>query len=100
MRISYEDGSSRESLILALTGLELRVAIRGADDPLQFSLVGDSWLAEDGRKVKFEFPLGIVHSQEFLVAIAEVAGGGLSMPTACTSGGECLLKRLSAETGT
>ena len=95
MRISYEDGSNQEGLMLALAGLELRVAIRGADDPAHFSLVGDSWFAEDGRKVIFEFPLGVLRSQEVLVAIQEVAVEGLSMPRACTSGGECLLKRMA-----
>ena len=88
MRISYEDGSSHEGLMLTLAGVEARVAIRGVDDPEQFNLVGDSWFAEDGRKVTFEFPLGIVGSQEFMVAIQEVAVEGLTMPRACTSGGE------------
>ena len=97
MRISYEDGASREGLMLALAGLEARVAIRGVDDPEQFSLVGDSWFSEDGRKVTFEFPLGVLGSQEFLVAIQEVAVEGLTMPRACTSGGECLLKRMAGD---
>ena len=100
MRISYEDGSSQEGLMLALAGLEARVAIRGADDPAQFSLVGESWFAEDGRKVTFEFPLGVLGSQEFLTAIQEVTVEGLSMPRACMSGGECLLKRMSRDPGT
>jgi hypothetical protein len=95
MRISYPDGSTREGLMLALAGAEARVAIRGADDPLQFTLVGGSWFAEDGRTVTFEFPLGVLGSQEFLLAIQEVAVEGLSMPRACTSGGECLLKRMA-----
>lgn len=97
MRIAYEDGSNQEGLILALAGPELRVAIRGADDPAQFSLVSDSWFAEDGRKVTFEFPLGVVRSQEILVAIQEVAVEGLRMPRACTSGGECILKSMAAD---
>ena len=96
MHISYEDGLRQEGLILALAGPELRVAIRGADDPAQFNLVGHSWLAEDGRKVTFEFPLGMVRSQEFLTAIQEVTVEGLSVPRACESGGECLLKRMAA----
>jgi len=96
MRISFADGSSQEGLILTLDGSELRVAIQGADDPAQFNLAGNSWLAEDGRRVTFEFPLGMVRSQEFLTAIQEVAVEGLSAPRACESGGECLLKRMSA----
>ena len=100
MRISYEGGSSQEGLMLALAGLEASVAIRGADDPAQFSLVGGSWFAEDGRKVTFEFPLGVLGSQEFLTAIQEVTVEGLSMPRACMSGGECLLKRMSRDPGT
>ena len=98
MRISYGDGSSREGMILALAGRELRVAIRGTDDPAQFSLVGDAWIAEDGRKVTFAFPLGVAGSQQFLTAIQEVALEGLSAPRACVSGGECLLKLMSADT--
>jgi hypothetical protein len=97
MHIFYADGVSQEGLILALAGPDLRVAIRGAEDPALFSLVGDSWLAEDGRKVTFEFPLGMVRSQEFLTAIQEVTIEGLSAPRLCDSGGECLLKRMAAD---
>jgi hypothetical protein len=99
MHISYVDGLNQEGLILALAGPELRVAIRGADDPVQFKLVGDSWRAEDGRKVTFEFSLGMVRSQEFLTAIQEVTVEGLSAPRICESGGECLLKRMAADPG-
>jgi hypothetical protein len=97
MRISYEDGSSREGLMLAVAGPDLRVAIRGAEDPAQFSLVGSSWVAEDGRKVTFEFPLGVLGSQEFLEAIQEVTVEGLTVPRACASGGGCLLRQMSGE---
>jgi hypothetical protein len=96
MHILYADGLSQEGLILALEGHELRVAIQGADDPAHFKLVGDSWLAEDGRKVTFEFPLGLLRSQELLTAIQEVTVEVLSVPRACESGGECLLKRMAA----
>ena len=96
MHILYADGLSQEGLILALEGHELRVAIQGADDPAHFKLVGDSWLAEDGRKATFEFPLGMARSQEFLTAIQEVSVEGLSVPRVCESGGECLLKRMAA----
>jgi hypothetical protein len=96
MHVSYADGFSQEGLILALAGPELRVAVRGADDPAQFRLLGDSWFAEDGRKVTFGFPLGVLQSQEILLAIQEVTVEGLIAPTACASGG-CLLKRLSAD---
>jgi hypothetical protein len=99
MHVYYADGSSQEGLILALAGPELRVAIQGADDPAKFSMVGDSWLAEDGRKVTFEFPLGILRSQEILAAIQEMKVEGLSMPRACVAGDECLLKRMSADPG-
>ncbi|MGB7760609.1 MAG: hypothetical protein WBL61_12320 [Bryobacteraceae bacterium] len=97
MHISYSDGFSQEGLVLVLDGPELRVAIRGADDPAEFKLVGDSWLAEDGRKVTFAFPLGLIKSQEFLTAIQEVTVEGLSAPRVCESGGECLLKRMAAD---
>jgi hypothetical protein len=98
MHVSYADGSSYEGLVLAIAGPELRVAVRGAEEPALFRLVGDSWFAEDGRKVAFEFPLGVLQSQEILLAIQEVTVEGLNMPTACASGG-CLLKRMSAEPG-
>jgi hypothetical protein len=97
MHISYDDGLSKEGLILTLAGAELRAAIRGAEDPAQFTLVGGSWFAEDGRKATFEFPLGVLGSQEFLVAIQEVTVEGLNMPRACSSGGECMLKRMSSD---
>ena len=99
MHISYANGPGQEGLILALTGSELRVAIQGADDPMVFNLVGDSWFAEDGRKATFEFPLGMARSQEFLTAIQEVSVEGLSVPRVCESGGECLLKRMAADPG-
>jgi hypothetical protein len=97
MHISYDNGLRQEGLILSLAGDELRAAIRGAEDPAQFTLVGGSWFAEDGRKVTFEFPLGVLGSQEFLVAIQEVTVEGLNMPRACTSAGECMLKRMSSD---
>jgi hypothetical protein len=95
MHVYYADGLCQEGLILALAGPELRVAIQGADDPVLFNLVGESWFAEDGRKATFEFPLGMVGSQEFLTAIREVTVEGLSTPRVCESGGECLLKRMA-----
>ncbi|HEY1219367.1 MAG: hypothetical protein ABSE42_05210 [Bryobacteraceae bacterium] len=97
MNISYADGTIQEGLVLALAGPELRAAIRGADDPAEFRLVGDTWVAEDGRKVTFVFPLGLTKSQEFLTAIQEVTVEGLSAPRVCESGGECLLKRMAAD---
>ena len=99
MRISYDDGSSQDGLMLALSGPDLRVAIRGEEDPAQFCLVGDSWRAEDGRKVSFAFPLGILDSQEILEAIQEVTVEGLSKPRACAAGGGCLLKQMSSAPG-
>lgn len=99
MHISYADGLIQEGLILALAGPELRVAVQGAEDPVLFSLADGSWVAEDGRKVTFEFPLGLAASQEFLTAIQEVTVEGLSIPRACATGGECLLKQMSAELG-
>jgi hypothetical protein len=95
MNICYSDGLRQQGLILALERTELRVAVRGADDSLQFNLVSDDWVAEDGRRVTFEFPLGLAESQAFLTAIQEVSVEGLSAPRACVSGGECLLKRMS-----
>lgn len=99
MNISYADGSTKVGLLLTLIGPELRVAIQGAEDPAQFNLVGNSWLAEDGQKVTFGFPLGLVKSQEMLTAIEEVTIEGLDVPRACASGGECLLKRMSTDPG-
>jgi hypothetical protein len=86
-------------MVLALAGGELRVAIRGADDPAQFSLVGGAWVAEDGRRVTFAFSLGMAGSQELLAAMEEVTVEGLSAPRTCVSGGECLLKLMSADPG-
>jgi hypothetical protein len=40
----------------------------------------------------------MVHSQELLTAIQEVTIEGLSAPRLCDSGGECLLRRMAAET--
>jgi hypothetical protein len=86
-------------MVLALSGGELRVAIRGADDPAQFRLVNGAWVAEDGQQVSFAFPLGMAGSREFLAAMREVTVEGLSAPTACVSGGECLLKLMAADPG-
>jgi len=87
-------------LAAALFYIDAGVIARVLEDPAQFTLVGGSWFAEDGRKVTFEFPLGVLGSQEFLTAIQEVTVEGLSMPRACMSGGECLLKRMSRDPGT
>jgi len=96
MNICYSDGLRQQGLILALDRTALRIAVPGADDPVQFNLVSDAWVAEDGRRATFEFPLGMADSQLFLTAIQEVSDEGLSAPRACVSGGECLLKRMSA----
>ncbi len=99
MNISYADGSSKVGLILGLAGPDLRVAIQGADDPALFTLVRESWFAEDGRKVTFDFPLGLAGSMVLLTAIQDVTVDGLNIPRACESGGECLLKRMSNDPG-
>ena len=96
MNICYSDGLRQQGLILALDRTEVRIAVSGADDPVQFNLVSDVWVAEDGRRVTFEFPLGMPESQLLLTSIQEVSVEGLSAPRACASGGECLLKRMAA----
>ena len=95
MLITFADSSSTQGLILSIFGRRMRVALKDQEDPIEFSLCGDFWLAEDGRPVTFEFPLGILESQEILTAIQEVTAEHLDAPRSCSAGGECLLRRLA-----
>ena len=72
MLITFADSSCMQGLILSVSGKRMRVALKDHEDPSEFTLSDDSWLAEDGRPVTFVFPLGILESQEILTAIEEV----------------------------
>ncbi len=95
MLITFADNSCMQGLILSVSGKRMRVALKGQEDPIEFTLSDDSWLAEDGRPVRFDFPLGILESQEILTAIQEVTVENLDAPRSCAAGGECLLRRLT-----
>ncbi|HUI57239.1 MAG TPA: hypothetical protein VLY04_19825 [Bryobacteraceae bacterium] len=45
--------------MLALTGDQLRVALKDRDDVAEFRLVNGAWISEDCEPVTFEFPLGV-----------------------------------------
>ena len=99
MLIRFADSSCMQGLILSVSGKRMRVALKDHEDPIEFTLSDDSWLAEDSRPVSFEFPLGILASQEFLTAIQEVTVEHLDAPRSCSAGGDCLLRRLSVGQG-
>ena len=80
MLITYADRSRMQGLILSVCRKEDASALKGHDDPIEFTLSDDSWVAEDGQTVTFEFPMGILESQEILTAIQEVTVENLDAP--------------------
>ena len=55
MTLIYADGSRKEAVLLARTESKLRVAIPGADDPLELTNVHGAWVSEECEPVQVEF---------------------------------------------
>ena len=47
-------GQRREAVLLAVTSNQMRVAIRGVADAVQFTRVHEQWIGEDGQPVEIE----------------------------------------------
>jgi hypothetical protein len=48
MIIRYEDGSRAHAVIFGLSGRDLRAAVEGIDNPVDFRLIGRQWIASSG----------------------------------------------------
>jgi len=59
MIIRRLNGETRAAIVLALTGGQLRVALKDSDDVAEFHLVNGNWISDDCEPVTFEFPLGV-----------------------------------------
>ena len=94
MIIRYEDGSRAHAVIFGLTGRNLRAAVEGIDNPVDFRLIGHQWIASSGAAVTFEFPVEI--GTEFLETLTDLALG--EEHGQCAMGGDCLIRRM-ADTG-
>jgi hypothetical protein len=53
--IKYKTGRTLQGILLALGDQLIRVAVKGADDAVQFRLVNGVWVSEDCEIVTFEF---------------------------------------------
>ena len=59
MLIHYKDGTGLAGFLLSLKGSQLRVAVKDADDVVEFRLVNEVWISECCEPVAFEFPTAI-----------------------------------------
>jgi hypothetical protein len=55
MTIHYNNGESREAILLARTETSMRVVIRGSADTTELRDAEGRWLAENGEPVDIEF---------------------------------------------
>jgi hypothetical protein len=95
MIVRYEDGSMAHAVIYRLTGANLRAAVEGTDDPVDFSLIRGKWITDRGAGVTFEFPIEI--GMEFIQTLTDLA---LSEEhPGCAAGGECAIRRLAQSGG-
>jgi hypothetical protein len=59
MLIHYKDGTVLAGILLSLKGSQMRVAVKDADDVVEFRLVNELWISECCEAVTFEFPTAI-----------------------------------------
>ena len=55
MFLTYANGSKIEAFLLARTEDKVRVAIPGADDPLELTNIRGTWVTEDCEPVRVQF---------------------------------------------
>jgi hypothetical protein len=60
MLIRYRNGLVVEAVILSLTGSKMRVAPKNGEDVVEYRLVKDIWISEDGEPVAFDFTMSIL----------------------------------------
>ena len=91
MTIRYEDGSTAHAVIYRLIGANLRAAVEGIDDPVDFRLIRGKWISDRGVGATFEFPVEI--GMEFLQTLTDLA---LSEERGhCALGGDCVIRRMA-----
>jgi hypothetical protein len=86
MIVRYADGTCGEAVIHKLERGTMRATVVGAEDAVEFTLVGDRWTSEWGDGVTFEF--GAPAQTSFLLVST---GTG---EATCAAGGDCLLRRM------
>ena len=59
MLVRNASGATQPAVILALTGITMRVALKDSDDVEEYRLVNQTWVSGHCEPVTFEFPLGI-----------------------------------------
>jgi hypothetical protein len=55
MTITDWDGNRAAGVLLAVSGVEMRVAVRGCPDALRLSLHGTQWLDEEQNPVQIDY---------------------------------------------
>ena len=64
MTLIYANGNRKEAVLLSRTENQLRVAVQGADDPLELTNVHGTWISEECEPVCVEFAWeGKTHQQ-------------------------------------
>ena len=89
--IEHDADEATHAIMLKVTGRNLRAAVEGIDNPVDFRLIGRKWIASSGAVVTFEFPVEI--GMEFLQTLTDVARSqerGL-----CALGGDCVIRRMA-----
>ena len=59
MLVRNSSGTKQPAVILALTGANMRVALKDSDDVEEYRLVNQTWVSGHCEPVTFEFPLGV-----------------------------------------
>ena len=91
MIVRYEDGSKAHAVIYRLIGGNLRAAVEGSENPVDFKLLRGKWISDSGAGVTFEFPIEI--GMEFLQTLTDLA---LSEERGhCVLGGDCVIRRMA-----
>jgi hypothetical protein len=68
--IHFKDGSSRDGVIVGLTGGSMRVAMAGLEDISEFNLMNGQWISLDRCEiVTFEFPPELAQHERFKAAV-------------------------------
>ena len=55
MFLTYANGSKVEGILLARTESKIRVAISGAEDPMELTNIRGTWVTDDCEPVRVEF---------------------------------------------
>lgn len=72
MLVRNASGKTHPAVILALTGSNMRVALKDSDDVEEYRLVDQTWVSGHCEPVTFEFPLGIFEAIGMMPPTARV----------------------------